>query len=88
MVFLISLILTALLIASSRNFLKKHAAVCYVLAAAISCRRRCLHGHRRICRVPSVGAQLDLANFCKKRPVHRPVRGGHVCGCRSQRLQN
>ena len=50
-------------------------------------RRRCLHGHRRICRVPSVGAQLDLANFCKKRPVHRPVRGGHVCGCRSQRLQ-
>lgn len=36
MVFLISLILTALLIASGRNFLKKHAAVCYVLAAAIS----------------------------------------------------
>ena len=36
MVFLISLILTALLIASGRNFLKKHAVVCYVLAAAIS----------------------------------------------------
>lgn len=36
MVFLISLVLTALLIASGKDFLKKHAAVCYVLAAAIS----------------------------------------------------
>ena len=36
MVFLISLILTALLIASGRNFLKKHAAVCYVLAYGIA----------------------------------------------------
>lgn len=36
MVFLISLVLTALLIASGKDFLKKHAAVCYVLAAVIS----------------------------------------------------
>lgn len=36
MVFLISLVLTALLIASGKDFLKKHASVCYVLAAAIS----------------------------------------------------
>lgn len=36
MVFLISLALTALLIVCGKGFLKKHATVCYLLAAAVS----------------------------------------------------
>lgn len=36
MIFLISLVLTALLIATGKDFLKKHAAVCYGLAVVLS----------------------------------------------------